>query len=108
VAANYTLTGTIQDLSGAGDQGYALITLSGYGENIPKVTGTNVIATIQYKTVCNSSGVFSVTVWGNDQLTPSTSFYRVQLFSATGPGSLPLTYRLTGGGSHNLASLTHL
>jgi len=77
----YTLTGSIYTPGGIADVGYALIELVNYGDFVPYVSGTCVIAETSIKAICNSSEIFSAVLFGNDQITPSTTYYVVTLVS---------------------------
>lgn len=103
---NYTLTGTIVTPSATPDLGYALLELKNFTNSFPIISGTAAIAETAIKAICNGSGHFSILVFGNDQITPSSTYYTITLFSADGSVSFPQDYLLTGGGSNDLTTLT--
>lgn len=100
----FTLTGKIITLSGTADQGYAQITLVNFSNALPRISGTSIIARASYKAQCDNTGAFSVTLWGNDQITPSNTYYEIVLVSGDGAQSANVGYKLTGAGS-DLSSL---
>ena len=69
------ITGTLEDLTGQTVAGYVVFELAGYGRNIPRITGTAIVATPVYVLAVPSSGVISANVWGNDSITPTTYYY---------------------------------
>src|SRR5437870_2966275 len=94
---NYTLTGKILSLTGAADQGYAILELVNFS-GIPTVAGNSLTARIFYQANCDNTGAFSVTPWGNDQLVQSDSYYMITLVSADNSQSNSVGYKLEGGG----------
>lgn len=70
-SGSVTVSGNLKDLGGqnaSGSNTFVRFTLAGYGSNIPKVAGTNVIASPCYDFHPNASGVISGTVQGNDTI----------------------------------------
>jgi hypothetical protein len=66
-----TVSGNLKDVGGVNSTGsntFVRFTLNGYGSNIPKVTGTNAIATPCYDFHPNASGNISGTIQGNDTI----------------------------------------
>jgi hypothetical protein len=107
MAANYTLTGTITGLNGGLDStGYALLELYNFGNLLPMAGADAIVETI-FKAQC-VAGVFSVTVFGNDQILPATTYYAISLFSSDGSQLGPVKYLLSGGGTHDISTLTPL
>src|ERR1700749_2219679 len=65
-----TLTATLQDTSGADNPIAALrITLFYFGQDVPRIFGISVLAKIKQH-IKSSTGVFSIPLWGNYQITP--------------------------------------
>jgi hypothetical protein len=95
---SYTLTGTLEGLDGSASQGYATITLVKTNGFMPRVSGAVLVSPLTYKALCNGSGVFSVTLWGNDQITPSGTKYVITCYSADGSAGNPVVKSLTGSG----------
>lgn len=92
-AGGVTVSGNLQDLGGinitAGTT-FARFTLTGYGANIPRVSGTTAIAAPCYDLKPNGSGVIGGTIWGNDVITLGSSsahptFYIVCIFQSGQP-----------------------
>lgn len=103
-----TVTGSLQDLTGAANVGSVQIQLQNYGNNVPRVSGTSILVQLITTAVANGSGAFSVTVWGNDQITPNDTYYIVQFLDAAGAVIASIPYRFTGSGTVDLSSLTPL
>lgn len=105
MAANYTLTGNFQQLTGVTDAtGQLIIQLCNYGNQTPRATG--VIITTGPQTVTCVAGAFIVTLWGNDQITPSGTFYTVRILTSKGQLVSDTSYQFVGGGSNDLSALT--
>jgi hypothetical protein len=103
----FTLTGNLADLLNGADTGYVQITLANYGNVLPEISGTGLIANTSYKANADGSGHFSATIWGNDQITPANTYYVVRIFSPTGGQSPAVPYSFTGAGG-DLSTLTPL
>lgn len=91
---NITLTGNFESITGAGT-GSATITLTGYGTSVPRVSGTGIVAVAKYTVSLSAS--FSITIWGNDQLTPNGTSYTIAFFDSKGAFVASNTYTFTGG-----------
>lgn len=102
----FTLTASFLSPTGP-STGYLKITLTGYGTQIPRVVGTGTFAPISYSSAIGSS--VSVTLYGNDQITPTNAtYYLISQYNADGtPILLNVPYQL-GGASGDLSSLTPL
>lgn len=77
-----TLTATLQDFTGTDvAKGSLIICLCGFGAVLPKITGTSMLAKVGPLTFQLSTGVVtpSIALWGNDQITPSGTYYAISL-----------------------------
>lgn len=72
-----TLSGKIQSITGANDAGTVTITLQNYGGNPPLVSGSSQVAVVATVVQAAADGTWSTTLWGNDQLSPSNTYYTV-------------------------------
>lgn len=100
-----TITGNIQTLFGTSDaNGSVVFQLQNYGLNIPKVTGTGFIVAARVG-VTTSSGSFSTTLWGNDVITPSGTYYLVSFISDSGITVASVPYILQGIGTVDLSTV---
>lgn len=103
---NITLTGTFVDMQGvAVNGGTVTATLQNYGGNVPQISGSATLETIIQSTTMTSTNTFSMVLYGNDQITPTGTYYSVTF---PGPGLQTTTknYQLTGVGSFDLSNLT--
>jgi hypothetical protein len=101
---NITLTVTLDDFTGAAVAGGALIiALCGYGQTLPKVTGTAMIASVGPTKFTLTSGVsVGIALWGNDQLQPQyegtpLTYYSIALVDAKNNTIQYGIYQFTGG-----------
>ena len=108
----FTLTGTFSSLTGSAE-GIVRLTLVAqqYGgqynssfSSAPRVNGTAMLAPITYESALASS--FSVTVFGNDVITPAPTVYLITIEDADGNTVASGLYNLTGSGSNDLSTLT--
>jgi|SRR5215469_18275645 len=100
-----TVTATLNNLAGSADVGYAVFTLVGYGNNVPRINGA-VISVLSVKATANGSGLISQTIVGNDVITPAGTSYAVQIYSDSGALISTGRYTFTGSGSVDLSTLT--
>lgn len=107
-----TITGTVQDIFGVFDPGAVLVvTLCGYGGNIPRVAGTALLVdVVQQVQVSAANGQFSFPLWGNDVITPGpnatyyTVSYQPGVQSTMGGGTVKaIAYQFTGSGTIDLS-----
>jgi hypothetical protein len=77
-----TLSGTLQNVAGAGSAGTVIISLVNFGDNPPEVSGTMLAAPVSISVQAAANGTWSTTLWGNDQLSPKNTFYQVQVIPA--------------------------
>jgi hypothetical protein len=77
-----TLTVTLQDLTGTDVSNSSLsITLAGYGQALPKIIGTAMIAKtgpMRFK-FAGGETIPNIKLWGNDQISPSGTYYAIEV-----------------------------
>ena len=110
-----TLTGILQDATGTAMAGTVVLTLSNLGVWPPIITGTSSLAAITVTAQAGGDGSFTVTFYGNDQISPIGTFYTLSVFA---PGSSvpvwesPYLIEAGDGGSgtstYDLSTLTPL
>lgn len=101
----YTLTGTLQDLTGTANVGSVQFQLVGFGTTAPHVAGTNMLVQILQTATANNSGLFTITLFGNDVIAPSNTYYVVSFISNTGVTVLSVPYLFTGSGTFDISNL---
>jgi hypothetical protein len=106
-----TLVATLQDVSGndigsAANPAALRIALCGFGDQIPRIVGTCVIAQPGPIFVQAEGSQISLPVWGNDAITPAGTFYDIALLDGNGNVVQSDTYQLTGSGTQELSALT--
>jgi hypothetical protein len=99
-----TISFTLTDVSGNPIQGTVVATLVNWSGNVPAVSGTSVMCPTQVTAEANSSGVGTLTLFGNDQLSPNNTLYQIQTFDQYGKPASVGIYSLSSG-SYNLSSL---
>lgn len=104
-----TITGNLENLLGQLDNGGSVVfTLVGYGpSDVPRVATAGVIV-LPTVTALAPAGSFSVTLWGNDVITPANTFYQVDFFADTGAKLQTVLYQFTGSGSLDLSNVAPL
>ena len=103
-----TLTATLQDIEGNPDSGsYLEITLCGYGQELPHIAGTSMLAKIKYKALA-TAGTISIPIWGNDVITPSGTYYSVAVVDDAKNVVQAGMYQFTGSGTIDLSNAPQL
>lgn len=103
-----TLTATLQDNTGAADSGSALlIVLCGFGQSLPRVAGTSMIAKITNK-VLATSGTISTALWGNDVILPAGTYYSISVLDDKNNVVQAGIYQFAGSATIDLSSATQL
>ncbi len=75
-------------LGGAAELGYLRVTLCGFGPAMPSVPGSAVLADAGvpalYASTVDSDGLaqFSITLWGNDVISPDKTFYEIAVLDS--------------------------
>lgn len=100
-----TVTGNLQDLTGATNAGYVLFDLINFGDFIPRVIGTANIVNRKILVAADSSGAISTNLWGNDNINPAGTLYYISVLDNTKVVIQSDTYNLTGS-SANLNSIS--
>ena len=65
------------------------------------VTGTTIIPSLTYTAVTSVNGTFSISIWGNDNITPANTVYSCTFFDSLGNSMGPVLYNIVGA-SFNL------
>jgi hypothetical protein len=106
MAPAFTLVGSFRQLTGS-DTGYITISLAGFRPQIPR-TSDGVLADV-FSSTAPAASSFSVTLYGNDSITPGSTYYNISLFDANGkPVIQNVPYYFSGSGTFDLATLTPL
>ncbi len=106
-----TLTATLTNDSGVGIPGKIVCTLNNYGGVPPRIAGTNVIANLVTTAQANSSGVLSVALYGNYQITVAGTYYEIAVYGVDTAGNVSnapnsvANYVFTSGGTFDLSNL---
>ena len=103
-----TLTANLESIvGGAAEGGYLRVTLCGYGPQPPAVPGTCMLADAGVPQLVGpqvGSTPISITLFGNDVITPSNTFYEVSVLDANQDVIQSAMYQFTGSGSFDLSS----
>ena len=104
-----TLTATLQNIFGADDAGGKVrITLCGYYQTLPLITGTAMLARLQVTTVVPSNGLFSETLWGNYQISPINTFYEIAILDDKNNIVQAGMYIFEAAGTFDLSNLVQI
>src|SRR5216683_3264366 len=82
MAGPYTVTATLHTTGSAVLQGNAFcrFRLRNFAGFVPRVTGTAIVAETQIDAFPDINDLISQLVWGNSDITPSTTFYTVEFW----------------------------
>ena len=105
---NITLTATLQDLMGeavgsTANPAKLSIALCGFGPLLPCVIGAAMIARPGPVYIESTDGTISFSLWGNDQITPTGTYYSVAVLDGQGNVVQCGAYQFTGSGSQDLS-----
>src|SRR5579862_2840860 len=102
-----TIIGTLTDSANNPIQGKVVFTLCGFGSQIPRIVGTSILAKLVYEADAASNGTWSVTLWGNYQITPGT-FYSVAIYPGNNAYNITSVgeYLFLAAGTFDLSTLT--
>ena len=108
-----TLTATLDDYSGAAlgstaSPAYLRIALCGYGNALPRIAGTAMVAKVASwpADIPYTGTALSIPLWGNDVITPDGTYYAISVLDAGRNVIQSASYKLIGTGSFDLSSLT--
>lgn len=103
-----TLNGKIRDISGNLISGTVTATLGNYGINPPVIIGDSELAPILVSTTANGSGVWSLTLWGSDQISPINTTYTIAITPANSNVAIWIADYLINSGTYDLSNLIPL
>lgn len=107
MAQNITLTANLKSILGAASlNGYLEITLCGFGIIPPRVPADSVmLGDSSIPQVNGPASTFSVKLYGNDQITPSGTFYSIAVLDQNKNVIQAGIYQLTGTNTFDLSQL---
>ena len=80
-----TITGKLEDILGAVEDGSIEIALCGYGSQVPRANGSGLIAQPQDSEIVPSvDGTFTAELTGNDQIAPAGTYYTITVKNENG------------------------
>lgn len=98
------ITGSLTELTGLSDvSGTVIFQLQGFGNWLPTVPGTGLLATIS-TTAILAGGTFATSLFGNDKISPAGTYYLVTIISDSGAQLASVPYQFTGTASVDLSS----
>ena len=107
-----TLTASFTDLTGTALGSSTApcrmrIDLCGYGQTVPVVAGTSVLAQTEME-ITSTNGSFSFKLWGNDVITPSNTFYQITVMDSQSRVIQSGIYQFTGTSTIDLSSAAQI
>ena len=110
---NTTLTATLDDLTGAAAGSLAnpaklRITLCGFGPILPLISGTAMLAKTGPFAIYSTGGAITTALWGNDQITPSGTYYSIEILDGEDNVVQCGAYQFTGGGTFDLSNAVQI
>ena len=102
-----TVSGNLKNLTaGAITSGRVRFELTNFGQQVPRVIGTTILPQVVQEVLSDANGAFSVSLYGNDVITPTNTLYNVFFYDDTlGTRIGPITFSITGS-SVNLNTAT--
>lgn len=111
---NTTLTAKLDDLTGVSAGSIAnpaklRITLCGFGPVLPLIAGTAMLArTGPFALYSTDSSGITTSLWGNDQITPSGTFYSIEILDGQDNVVQCGAYQFIGGGTFDLSNAAQI
>jgi hypothetical protein len=110
---NTTLTATLDDLTGSpagtlASPSKLRIALCGFGPVLPLIAGTSMLARTGPFAVYSTGSAISIVLWGNDQITPSGTFYSIEILDGEDNVVQCGAYQFTGGGAIDLSNAVQI
>lgn len=111
---NWTITATLLDFEGSeigsvAQPAWVRVALCGFGSQLPRIPGTALIGKVSswFIDISYPGAQITFDLWGNDQITPSGTFYMIEILDTNRNVVQCNLYQLTGtGGTVDLSSLT--
>jgi hypothetical protein len=101
-----TITGSVKNVFGANASVTSVsFRLCGYS-SVPVVSGTGVVVDTAPDPVTVSAGSFSASLYGNDVIAESGTYYAVQFLDSYGNALGTTAYQFTGSGTQDISTLT--
>ena len=111
-APTFTLTATLEDITGqpagsTANPAKLQIMLCNFGLYLPAVPGNNNQTKI-FIEILSTGAQISVPLWGNDDISPTGTYYAITVIDGLGRVVQSGAYLITGSGTHDLSTLTQL
>lgn len=102
----FTLTGLLQNIVGAPIIGARVrVTLCNFGLSDPTIPGTSIMAEIEKILAPDDTGVVDEDFWGNDVISPTGTFYLVEIIDSRRNIVWAQNFQFNGGGG-DLSTMT--
>jgi hypothetical protein len=109
LAPTITIFGNLEDILGDSNEGSLIVTLCGFGPNLPRIYSGPMIsaAKVNQAIEVDADGNFSFQIWGNDVILPGpmVTFYQITILDANGNVVQTNAYQFSGTGSYNLSTI---
>jgi len=89
----------VADVNGA-----LILTLCGYGQNLPRILGTSMLAKIGPRKYVLPTGIAAIPLWGNDAIFPAGTFYSIAMMDDKQNVVQCGNYQFIGTGSQDLSN----
>jgi hypothetical protein len=106
LAPQATIIATMKDLVGALQPASKLtVQLCGYGSQVPRIPLTAMIAqTSPLAFTAGGTGIITMTLWGNDVITPANTYYTFTVTDENGNVIQVNAYQFLGPGTYDLSN----
>jgi hypothetical protein len=101
-----TIAGNLADLFGDAETATLIVQLCVFGSQLPRVSGTAVIAQTAPLAITATGGAYSFKLWGNDVILPAGTFYTIRVVDANGNAVQINAYQFSGTETVDLSSAT--
>ena len=111
LTAQITLSAKMSSVLGVGEDGYLRITLCGFGQIMPSVPGTAMLADAGVPQTVGpggSSSPLTQLIWGNDVISHANTFYEIAVLDSARNVIQCGNYQFTGSGTIDLSTATQI
>lgn len=99
-----TVSFHLEDIAGANVAGKVVAALVNFGTTPPVVSGTAVLVPLTITVNAAANGTGSLVLFGNDQITPASTYWEIAVYGATSLGPVSVANYTFNSGSYDLST----
>lgn len=100
------LVGNLKDIYGGDELAGSLnVQLCGFGSQIPRISGTGLLARTAPLAIACPAGTYNFSVYANDIILPAGTYYSIQVLDRRGSQIQTNNYQFAGAGVYDISAL---